>query len=155
MPFKDKAVRNEKQKVYRKTYVSKAENRKTQQLATANWRRKNPEKSYKINRTAYLKKHYNMTYEDYQDLLEQGDFKCWVCKKEQEHFVKNLNVDHDHLTGEVRGLLCYTCNRQVIGKHRDPEIFLHAYEYLKKKHPPFIVPENFLKGIKRKRKHKP
>lgn len=154
MPYKDKKIRLEKAKKYKKKYLSNPVNKRTQNLATANWRRANPEKADIIRRNTYLKKHYGISFEQYQELLKKGDLKCWVCKKPQESFIKNLNVDHDHITGEVRGLLCYTCNRQVIGRNRDPEIYLSAYTYLKGPYPPFKVPEKYLKGVSHKRKTK-
>lgn len=42
-------------------------------------------------------------------------------------------VDHNHDTGEVRGLLCNDCNRNLIAQRNDPEIFLRAAEYVRKK----------------------
>jgi Recombination endonuclease VII len=149
LPYKDKAKRNEKNREYRKKWLTSAKNQRTQNLATANWRRSNPERADVIRRTAYLKKHYGITYDDYQNLLARYDYKCWICKKHQENFVKNLHVDHDHVDGSVRGLLCYTCNRQVIGRNRDPEIYLEAYKYLKGPYTGFKVPEKYLKGTKR------
>ena len=149
MPYKDKEKLKVKRKEYKRKYLESAKNRKVQALATANWRRKNPEKAYLIARNAYLKKHYSISHEDYLRLLDKFDGKCWVCKKTQESFIKNLNVDHDHVTGDVRGLLCYTCNRQVIGRNRDPSIHLNAYEYLKGPFTGFKVPEKYLKGVKR------
>lgn len=152
MPYKDKEVAKEKQKEYRKKWLLEKENQKKQHLATANWRRKNPEASEIIRRTGYLKKHYGITYEQYQELLEQGSYGCWVCKKPQEDFLKNLSVDHDHVSGAIRGLLCYSCNRNLIGHHRDASLLFAAAEYLTGPFPPYFVPEAFLKGRKRIRK---
>lgn len=154
MPYKDKIIRNQKSKVYRKKWLSKRENQKKQQLATANWKRAHPDAAYKIQRTAYLKKHYGITYDIYQELLAKGNNACWICKKPQEKFQKNLSVDHDHITGEIRGLTCYTCNRNLLSNHTDPELFLAAYEYLKAPRLGYIVPKEFLKGVHRKRKKK-
>lgn len=46
---------------------------------------------------------------------------------------KNLNVDHDHKTGLLRGLLCWRCNRRVVADHRDPDgtfLLRQAAQYL-------------------------
>lgn len=152
MPYKNKEKARAKQKEYNKKYLSKRENKKTQQLAVANWKRQNPVEAEVIRRRAYLKRHYGITLEQYNALLEKFGGRCWICKKHQEEFVKYLNVDHDHTTGEVRGLLCYTCNRNLIGRHRDPELLRSAASYLDGPFTGFIVPEKYLKGMKRKRK---
>ncbi len=38
------------------------------------------------------------------------DNKCAICKKTVEENKRNLAVDHNHITGKIRGLLCNTCN---------------------------------------------
>lgn len=48
---------------------------------------------------------YGIPYEEYEKLLEQQEGKCAICKREEK-----LVVDHDHDTGQVRGLLCNRCN---------------------------------------------
>lgn len=151
MPYKNKEKARAASKRSNKKYRETVKGRKAQQLATANWRRAHPEESDKIRRTAYLKKYYNITYDIYQELLEKGNHSCWICQKPQERFQKNLSVDHDHTTGEIRGLLCYTCNRNLIGKHEDPQLFLAAYNYLSAPRLGYIVPEQYKKS-KHKRK---
>lgn len=44
---------------------------------------------------------------------------------------KRLAVDHDHVTGEVRGLLCSTCNRTVGAFRDDSETFQRLADYLR------------------------
>lgn len=48
--------------------------------------------------------------------LKQGA-KCGVCEKPESGFKMKLAVDHNHKTGLVRGLLCYRCNKFVVGRH--------------------------------------
>lgn len=43
---------------------------------------------------------------------------------------RRLAVDHNHATGEVRGLLCRTCNQQIGEQRDDPETFLRLAHYL-------------------------
>lgn len=61
-----------------------------------------------------LKRLYGITLQEYDKILEQQNFSCALCKKPCPTG-RNLAVDHDHETGQVRGLLCYHCNRRVIG----------------------------------------
>lgn len=60
---------------------------------------------------------------------------CAICRTEQAHPSKpqnRFNVDHDHNTGIVRGLLCNRCNLGI-GHFEDDLYFLQsAIEYLKK-----------------------
>ncbi len=48
-------------------------------------------------------------------ILQGG--KCGVCSKPESAFKNRLAVDHNHATGQVRGLLCYRCNKFVVGRH--------------------------------------
>jgi DNA-directed RNA polymerase subunit RPC12/RpoP len=48
----------------------------------------------------------NMTYEKFQSELIRQDYKCLICNRE----LSNPQVDHDHDTGEYRGILCIPCN---------------------------------------------
>lgn len=71
-------------------------------------------------------------------MIKNQNYKCAICGEEVFLFgdLKNRNkvahVDHDHETGEVRGLLCDKCNRGL-GFFRDnPEYLLKAASYLKK-----------------------
>jgi Recombination endonuclease VII len=52
-----------------------------------------------------------------QKLSEAQGGCCAICKKPEKHFMKRLAVDHNHKTGRVRGLLCYRCNKFVVGRN--------------------------------------
>ena len=55
---------------------------------------------------------YGLTPNDYQVLLDSQDSQCAICGSTHSSD-KKLVVDHDHVTGEVRGLLCHKCNRAL------------------------------------------
>jgi hypothetical protein len=55
-----------------------------------------------------LKKLYGITPEDYDAMYEAQGGRCGVCGVEKGK--QNFHIDHDHGTGEVRGLLCLSCN---------------------------------------------
>lgn len=46
-------------------------------------------------------------------MLAAQDGRCAICTRRPR--ARRLAVDHDHNTGLVRGLLCYTCNKFVLG----------------------------------------
>jgi Recombination endonuclease VII len=83
------------------------------------------------NRTAKLWNlmRYGLTFESYDELLEaQGGF-CKLCK-DRDKCGRMLSVDHNHVTGEVRGLLCTFCNT-ALGMLRDnPELIDRMKIYL-------------------------
>lgn len=80
-----------------------------------------------------LKLRYGITLDQYNQLLEEQNHSCAVCQKHKSQFKYNLHVDHNHETGEIRGLLCYHCNHRFISRHKLPDLFIRAAEYLIKK----------------------
>ncbi len=44
--------------------------------------------------------------------------QCAICSRHQSTMKRTLNVDHDHMTGFFRGLLCPTCNTNL-GRKED------------------------------------
>jgi len=78
---------------------------------------------------AYILRTYNLTVEDYWALYEFQGGKCALCQRATGK-TKRLAVDHDHQTGEIRGLLCGTCNK-IVGHARDEaECFGRGVAYL-------------------------
>lgn len=55
--------------------------------------------------------------EERQKLYIKQDGKCGICQKHEASFKIRLSVDHNHKTGQVRGLLCYYCNKFVVARH--------------------------------------
>jgi hypothetical protein len=83
-----------------------------------------------MSRERKLKERYNMSLEQYEDLLRAQDGKCKICKILAIYQRVKLVVDHCHTTGKVRGLLCNACNR-MLGYGRDnPDILRRGIEYL-------------------------
>lgn len=74
-------------------------------------------------------KKYGITKDHYLEFLEKQDGNCAICVKPLSGG-KDEHIDHDHVTGQVRGVLCSSCNL-AIGKLKDsPEIILRAAEYI-------------------------
>jgi hypothetical protein len=60
----------------------------------------------------WTEKTYGVTEEEYRALLDAQEGRCAICRRRPVN--RRLAVDHDHNTGKVRGLLCYTCNHFVL-----------------------------------------
>lgn len=76
-----------------------------------------------------VKKTYGLDDGDYRRLYEFQGGKCWICRRATGR-VKRLAVDHNHATGEVRGLLCGVCNRLVGHLRDDPQVAYRIAAYL-------------------------
>jgi len=93
--------------------------------------RNKPETKDKI-RNWRLLQNYGITNQDYEQMLENQGFCCAGCGLHQNILEKKLHVDHDHVTGRVRGLLCGNCNR-ALGLVKDNlETLVRLHEYLEK-----------------------
>ena len=72
---------------------------------------------------------YGITPERYEELFEQQGRRCAICRNRPR--TMRLAVDHDHKTGEPRGLLCKRCNHDLLGGgHDDIETLYRAIAYL-------------------------
>lgn len=80
-------------------------------------------------RARWLRDKYGITLAEFAAILKVQGGTCAICRK-PPRAGRNLHVDHDHKTGEVRGLLCYNCNRFHLGRKRDAEVFMAMYKYL-------------------------
>lgn len=91
---------------------------------------KNKEKT----RERHLVRKYGVTLLDYENLLAEQDGRCAICRApEVEQFKGVLHVDHDHATGEVRGLLCRGCNHMLGSVEDDPAVLERAIRYLRRR----------------------
>jgi hypothetical protein len=94
------------------------------------WRRANPERAAETQRRyrserdypammreSHLRRSFGMTQEEYEARLREQGGGCAVCGRPPKQG-KSLHVDHDHETGYVRGLLCFSCNA-ALGHFQD------------------------------------
>lgn len=97
-------------------------------------------KAIKKNRKEYsrnydLKRSYNISLEEYNDMFNQQNGCCAICKKHISDLdmkrKKNLCVDHCHETKKIRGLLCDKCNRGIGLLEDSIENLESAISYLK------------------------
>lgn len=76
---------------------------------------------------------YGITVDDFREMWNLQAGRCWICLVRLfDDEKRDVQVDHDHTTGEVRGLLCMNCNNGL-GCFRDnPLSLLRAVDYLRK-----------------------
>lgn len=61
-------------------------------------------------REHHLRSAYGLSLDDYQRMLDDQGGHCKLCTMEPN---RNFGVDHDHVTGRVRGILCRFCNSKL------------------------------------------
>lgn len=86
------------------------------------YRKRDPAKQ----REYVIRCRYGLELHELQRMVDNQDNRCAICSKELTRY----HIDHDHSTGEVRGLLCASCN-SALGKLDDSiEILQNAIDYL-------------------------
>jgi hypothetical protein len=84
-----------------------------------------------LNPNWWLKR-YGISLEDYNQILETQNGVCSICATDEPGGLhKKFQVDHDHSTGEVRGLLCCKCNRGLGYFSDNPLTLAKASSYLR------------------------
>lgn len=104
------------------------------------WRKANPEKRKEqlkrevgkdYNHNKHLKSSYGITRQEYLVMFNLQNGCCKICNAHQSELNKRLFVDHCHITGKIRGLLCHHCN-SMLGYSKDRIDLLKAgIKYLK------------------------
>lgn len=99
-----------------------------------NWKSRNPINV--INQNRYTR--FKLRPYEFENLISEQDNKCAICFQHETYINKRLNapntlsVDHNHITGKVRELLCQKCNA-VLGMSRESiEILLSAIDYIRR-----------------------
>lgn len=80
-----------------------------------------------------LKAEYGISLEQYEALLGEQAGVCAICHRPpsgENHVNRYLHVDHDHVTGKIRGLLCHPCNVAIGLLGDDPERIQSAASYV-------------------------
>jgi hypothetical protein len=72
---------------------------------------------------------YGLTMEQYSNMVTGQQNKCKICEKEMTG-PKEPAIDHCHITGSVRDLLCANCNAALGLLQDDPDIIQNAARYV-------------------------
>jgi hypothetical protein len=95
---------------------------------------KSPPEARRILDRHQLLKKYGIDEAIYEAMVAAQDGKCAICNLPETSkrcgVVLRLAVDHDHVTGGVRGLLCHRCNRGIGSLGENLESLQRAIDYL-------------------------
>lgn len=76
-------------------------------------------------RTSYYKNMHGISLEDFEERLSKQNNQCGICKVYLNGRGQTTHLDHDHVTGKLRDILCTNCN-QGLGQFKDNKDFLMA-----------------------------
>ena len=91
------------------------------------WRKANPDKHKQNVKKATLKMRYGLTIDQFNKMISDQNGLCAICNKDIADYPY---VDHNHVTGNVRKLLCLGCNTGLGSFQDSPEILQKAVDYL-------------------------
>jgi len=86
----------------------------------------------KSTKDSHLKSMYDIDLKEYNRLYDLQEGKCYICNTHQKELSRSLCVDHNHETGDIRGLLCTNCNAGIGLLKDDINILENALKYLQK-----------------------
>ena len=109
----------------RKRYLEK----RTEQLARQKAAYQADPDKYKQRVRSYK---FRITPQEIQELIAKQQHRCAICRVPFNESIRNLksNVDHDHATGRVRGILCRLCNAAIGLAQDDPKLLRKMARYL-------------------------
>lgn len=110
----------ERQRRYRERYPERV---KAQRAKSAS-------RQAEYGRNYWLSKRYGITTADFDAMLAKQLGRCAICATDEPGGMGSFHVDHDHVTGAVRGLLCYKCNQGLGFFNDNPRLLQRARRYL-------------------------
>lgn len=97
----------------------------------------------KLKLTREICRVHGITVDQYDHMVKEQKNRCKICNKEETRRKSRITnelcrlvVDHCHLSGKVRGLLCHNCNLMLGASHDNVETLSTAIKYLKGFDPP-------------------
>ncbi|MEN3271285.1 MAG: hypothetical protein V7636_46 [Actinomycetota bacterium] len=92
--------------------------------------RESRERHHGSARSYHLKARYGITAAEADRMREEQGGLCAICRERPAD-----HVDHDHVTGQTRRLLCFNCNGGLGQFHDDTELLRAAISYLEEHQP--------------------
>ncbi len=81
------------------------------------------------NKKANIKRKYGLTLDQMQQMYVSQGGLCAICKDKFKD-KKDMNIDHNHTTGQVRQILCYLCNSLIGFAKEDVSRLEKAIDYI-------------------------
>jgi hypothetical protein len=127
--------RNVQRRAHRKAYPQlraveaawRNNNRERHNATSQAWKKRNP---LKVRATQRLLK-FDITQVEWDAQFAAQNFACAICKREDPGGKKDWCTDHDHVTGHLRGILCWACNVGLERFNDRVPVFLSAIDYLR------------------------
>ena len=118
----------------RMSYDKSLSETERRRLALRTYRNKHPERVKAHERRYKIKKNWGMSPEEYDALIFSAECKCEICHKELIIGSNNNKtkpcIDHDHSTGQIRGVLCGACNLAIGYLQDSADRCYSAFQYL-------------------------
>ena len=113
------------------------EDNRDRHLENQRKRRQRPDVKLR-EREGHLRRKFGITLDEYGALLQAQRGVCAICGRLPRED-SSLHVDHDHETGDVRGLLCFQCNNALGDFDDELERLRSAVGYLDRPEPEVVA----------------
>lgn len=124
-------IRNrEKIKIYKKKWL--VENAEYKREWNRAYIKKHKSRIVSLIRSRHLMVKFGITQEKYDEMFYSQDGCCAICGIHQSNLKRRLSTDHCHVTKNIRGLLCVSCNTGLGSFKDNIETLQKAIEYLQK-----------------------
>ena len=112
-------------KVCRRLAVKSANNK---------WRKENLLRYRQVERSRRIENKYGLSQISLKDLWITQNKSCAICRRpislRSDNKAEKIHIDHCHVSGVVRGLLCLTCNTGIGMLNDSPDLLEAAKQYL-------------------------
>lgn len=131
------AAWNRENDYFAKRYKEDSEYREIVIRRAKQWQKDNSERANETRRRSRKVRLYGITQEHYDAMFAKQKGLCAICNQPQSGISRNgspipLVIDHDHKTGQLRALLCTTCNLALGALKDDPQLAVAAAKYLRR-----------------------
>lgn len=130
LPLKEFSIRSDSKKHRSECKICLNKKRKKQK-SYGKWHKNNKERLKLYERGYRVVRKYGISLMQYYCMLDLQEHKCAICETTNPKGKGRFHIDHCHVSGKVRALLCSDCN-PGLGQFKDNvELLEKAIQYLK------------------------